>query len=525
MSGRKYAIILIILALIAIVVVVYTPKTSVPSSNAFVIQMTDPPQVPNGTQSLVISYSGISLHEAGNANSTGFVYVAQSGSINLMQLVNFTQTIAVAKKTGAAFDMVRFNITGATITINGNTYNVSVPNNRLLVKISGSNSTSGGVLVEVNPTVLQIYSGNQTIFVMVPSARAVAIGGSIVNSTSASVGFRGRLKASEHEHLKLASSNISITSAAISQVGNSTRLSITVRNNANTSAVLKHVLVYGYMQTIINALASNTDASAGLNISAQMPYQDNSTSAAGSSNRDAYGSVGPSYTQNVSGIVSELVGGSSSGAINISTLAHLGAAIGMNMNLSSLNLTSANTAIEGLTGNLSDTLHYLQGTTGINANDISSIEEHNTEIYSTANEILGVLKNYSNNRISETEARSMVENLTSSMGSMNNASIREIVAAHTFSDMFHNVLGFIVMPDGTLSLPFDAQEIEGSNGYTLAPGSNVTLTFYAPITIGPSAVHSDVGPKVYTSILINQTYSIRVIGEEGAFAEINVTSS
>ncbi len=525
MSGRKYAIILIILALIAIAVVIYTPKTSAPLSSAFVIQLTDPPQVPNGTQSLVISYSGISLHEAGNANSTGFVNVAQSGSINLMQLVNFTQTVAVAKKTGAAFDMVRFNITGATITINGNTYNVSVPNNRLLVKISGSNSTSGGVLVEVNPSIIQIYSGNQTIFVMVPSARAVAIGATIVNSTSASVGFRGKIRASEHERLQLASGNISITSASISQVGNSTELSVTVRNNANTSVVLKHVLVYGYMQTIVNTLSSNTEASAGLNVSAQMPYQGNSTSAAGSSDQGAYGSIGPSYTQNISEIVGELVGGSSTSAINISALAHLGAAIGMNANLSSLNLSSARTAIGGLTGNFSNTLRYLQSSTGINANDISSIEEHNTEIYSTANEILGVLKNYSDNRISETEARAMVMNLTSRMGDLNNASIRTIVAAHTFSNMFHDVLGFIVMPDGTLSLPFDAQEVEGTNGYTLAPGSNVTLTFSAPITIGPSAVHSEVGPRVYTSILSNQTYSIRVIGEDGAFSEINVTSS
>ena len=250
-AGTYLIGIIVVLAIIYVAISITHPPvpTTTPTtvtnvsfvpSGTLAVQLTDPPQVPNGTQSLVIGYSGLALHEAGQSNSTGFVDLNASGSVNLMNLTNFTQTIAVAHvKLNQSFDMVRFNITSAKIDINGTVYNVSVPNNRLQIKISGLNGTSGGALVDLSPTVLQIYAANQTIFLMVPAARAITINNRSINSTSVHIGFKARVNAVAKAKLEQVRPNITITGASLTSSGNSTYLAVIVKNNANSSVTLK----------------------------------------------------------------------------------------------------------------------------------------------------------------------------------------------------------------------------------------------------------------------------------------------
>jgi uncharacterized protein YxeA len=329
MAGAKVvAAILVLLVLIIIAAIAYLPKTSTSLTNAFIVQLTDPPQVPNGTQALTLYYSSISLHESGNANSTGFVNVAQSGSINLMELINLTQTLAVTTKIpNNYFDMVRFNITKATITISNNTYNVTVPSNRLLVKISNSSAAAGGALVEINPSIIEVYSGNQTIFLMVPSAKAVVVGGALVNSSSAKVGFKAKVSESARAQLQHGIANISITSASLSQVGNNTSVSVTVKDNSNTSVSLKHVMIYGYMQ-----LLGPGNVIRPMNESTQVPYSNHDASLEGiqagsnsiaSAGDSGIGSIDGASIANITAVVSTILNSSSSAGINASSVSRI----------------------------------------------------------------------------------------------------------------------------------------------------------------------------------------------------------
>ena len=431
------------------------------------VQLTDPPHVPGGTQSLVIGYSGLALHEAGQSNSTGFIDLNASGSVNLMNLTNFTQTIAVAHvKLNQSFDMVRFNITSAKIDINGTVYNVSVPNNRLQIKISGLNGTSGGALVDLSPTVLQIYAANQTIFVMVPAARAITINNRSINSTSIRVGFKAIVNADVKAKLEHIRPNITITGASLTATGNNTYLAVIVKNNANSSVTLKQVMLFGYMRSVISA-----------NALLNLPDQQRGDLSPG------LGSVASSLFTNA---------------------------------------------------NLSDYMDALGLlNSSANASAISSfISAMNASDMGAAANVLATMVNSSKAKVLENEFKSRINaSVIEDMHNLNmsNMSVKAAIGeANRFSHDYHNALNFIVASNGTLSLPFTQAEAEGPNGYVLGAGNSVTLIFNGTVAFGHDAlanahVNLSAGPLI--KLLANQTYTVRVIGEEGAYASMNVTAS
>ena len=92
-----------------------------------------------------------------------------------------------------------------------------------------------------------------------------------------------------------------------------------------------------------------------------------------------------------------------------------------------------------------------------------------------------------------------------------------IQAANAFNGRYHNMLAFIISTNGTLMLPFDANQAEGPQGYAIAPGSSATFTYNGAISVGNG--------RLVIMPLQNQTYSVRVTGEAGAIAMSNVTAS
>ncbi len=248
-----------------------TPSSA---SESMSVELTDPPLVPSGTQSLIISYSGVSLHEAGAANSTGFVNFSSNGTVNLMNLTNVTQTVAVIKASAnESFNLIRFDIKSANITIDNVTYNVTVPTGGVTARINSTvnSSSTGGILIDMSPTVLQVYtSTNESVFVMVPSAVAIAIGKQLVSGAGLKVGAQAPLQSGMaraiQEH---ANANITITSATASEAGNVTQLSITVRNNGNSSVLLSDMEIKGFFEAIPSSGSEYAGAYMGINA---MPY-------------------------------------------------------------------------------------------------------------------------------------------------------------------------------------------------------------------------------------------------------------
>ena len=222
------------------------------SSAQIPVLLTDPPIVPAGTTALVIDYSSVKVHVRGTASS-GWVNASGSGTINLLDLVNTTEVIGTTKiSANSIIDMIGFNVTSATITINGTTSNVTVPSGKVTAQITGEgkvNATSG-LLLDLSPTVAAIYTANSTVFVMVPSVRAIIVG-SQHNASSQIVGSRAALNASDRNDLEDVKPNISIVSSSLNVSGNSTDLSVTVKDNSNASVVLRHVLVFGNYSVVV----------------------------------------------------------------------------------------------------------------------------------------------------------------------------------------------------------------------------------------------------------------------------------
>ncbi|MGC8478452.1 MAG: hypothetical protein ACP5NE_00795 [Candidatus Micrarchaeia archaeon] len=513
-------IVIIVLAGIAVVLNSSSKSIQIPISNAFVLQLTDPPQVPAGTQALYMSYSGLQLHQLGMGNSTGFIEVNESGTVNLLSLINFTQTIGVANiKPNETFNFVRFNITSAKIEVNNVTYNVSVPNNRLSVRISNYNTSAKGVLIDITPSILEIYSANQTIFLMVPSARAVVIGPSLVNSSSVKVGYKARKVEQENKSLESAKPNISIVSASIAESGNITAITAQVKNNGNSTVVLKGLMVFGNMQTNLgNFIRPMGEAP-------QMPMQQ------GNSYGGDFGNFNTSEIEGAVAAISQAEGQNiiSNIGLNISGLSHYGIALGQNGSVNITNKTEFDNYLKDMMdhafANYTSLLGNLSAKEGVNISGISGMNGYENEANSIISDAIEKIQNMqASGHINSSEIESIMSNMTDQLKNLSNKKVYEEEGASIFNRYYHRVLNFIIMPNATLALPFDEKTALGPNGYNLTAGSTVTLSFAGRITYGPENEHAQ-APPIITEPIINQTYSIRVFGEDGAYAQANVTAT
>ncbi len=78
-------------------------------------------------------------------------------------------------------------------------------------------------------------------------------------------------------------------------------------------------------------------------------------------------------------------------------------------------------------------------------------------------------------------------------------------------------VNFLVMKNGTLSLPSESREREGPNGYRLYAGNTIALNFNGSLYNGES--------DEVMNFISGQQYTIKLKGEEGISSEINVTAT
>ena len=236
-------VLIILLGLVALLTL-GTPAAG--AGNQVVFSLTDPPKVPSGTQSLNITYSSIQAHYVESGGASGWVSGTGSGSLDLMSLINTSEVIGTGKiPANATIDAVSFDITSAKIVINGTSYNVTVPSGNLTAKVTGTtgSGTNSSVLIDISPVVATIYTNSSVVFVMVPSVKAVVLGNVALGIH---MGDRHQLSSGEQQELNSTSPQVSISSANLQVVGNSTvQLSVTVKNNGNDNITLRHVILYG----------------------------------------------------------------------------------------------------------------------------------------------------------------------------------------------------------------------------------------------------------------------------------------
>ncbi len=185
MESKNLTYLVFIIVIVAVAAFLYAHSFG---ASQVAILMTDPPNVPQGTQHLIVAYSSVQIHTSGNANQSGWVAASGSGTVDLMALANLTKTIASASvAANSTINLVRFNITSAQIVVNNNTYNVTVPNSQINVAITGQekiNSSSSAVLVDLFPTV----NVHGSTYMMAPAARAIVVNSNASVSINTNVG-------------------------------------------------------------------------------------------------------------------------------------------------------------------------------------------------------------------------------------------------------------------------------------------------------------------------------------------------
>ncbi len=474
------------------------------NANAAVISLTDPPHVPNGTTSLMISYSSVEAHVV-NASSSGWVSIQGSGSVDLLSLVNVSQVIANSKiAANSTINMVRFTVSSANITINGVTSNVTVPSGMITANVSNSGNSTSQVLMDFTPSIVAIYTNSSTVFVMVPSVRAVAFSG---NHGQVSIGARAQLNSSEKADIR-STANISIMNETVMTSGNSSIVRVTVKNNGNSSVTIKHIMINGNMQVLVAPFA-NVDSSANANDSINRENSSQKVDVKVNSNRK------PDFAGITGGSVGQSFGiNSGNGNINSGNY--------------SIGITNGNITINGnVVGNLSslsNTVHIVAGhivrigTLLVNG---SAITSGNISINGSVVN-MGNIVNINNGEI-EIDGRNTGVRI-SGVGSQEAANLEGDVSSRvkTFTTLGVEIkdlreVTFAVSSNGTLVLPRSDRSESSANGYTLAPGAEETFTFSGVMSAGSGHVLMNFVP--------GSNYSVYVQGEDGAHARANVTAS
>jgi len=251
----KYGVVAVILALAVIGTSLHVNPMTANAQTNFAVMLTDPPNVPDGTTKLEVTYSNIQLHVIYQDGTSGWVPAQDSGTVDLLTLVDVSQTIANVKlPTKSAVDKLQFTISSAEATIDGEVQSVNILSDLLVVNIKRTvlNGTGAGAMIDLRPSLLRIRAvdpdGNPiSYYVLVPSATAVIQ--TDVTEDYSKVGGRHGLSSDDHKRLddefNRASKDIIITDATLTIDGTTTSLSVTLKNTGTKDVVIHGITVQG----------------------------------------------------------------------------------------------------------------------------------------------------------------------------------------------------------------------------------------------------------------------------------------
>ena len=222
-------------------------STSSSTQNGVVsVLMSDPPHVPDGVGALFISYANMFVHVAGLPDGEGWVPLNSSGSIELMDSVNVSQTIASASIPTGTYNMFRFNVTAAQVTYNSQNYSAFVQTGNLTIHFIGflsvSASQPAAMMVDVQPFVFNFGNTSDPVFVIKPSALCFPVPSGQVTKMMQHLGYRFQIHANQTWFWQLRLNylpHVNLTSASLSNMS----LSMGLENLLNQSAMLRAVIV------------------------------------------------------------------------------------------------------------------------------------------------------------------------------------------------------------------------------------------------------------------------------------------
>jgi len=239
----------VIIAATAIYMGVQT-KTAPSSYSVLAIKLTDPPQVPDGTQWLNMTFTQVSLLVAQPTGSSGQVITKsvtitpQSGSatIDLLALQNYTYTLAQANLTqGSVVYSVTFTVSKIVIDVNGTQSPVTITGGATTLQavIANPKSLTGDneALIQLNPVVVNTPSGYQ----LIPSTVAVIT----PSHGQEHEGGMSTLSQQEEKELEEATGNLSVKILTLSVSGSNTTFILLVNNTGSIPVQLVAVGLHG----------------------------------------------------------------------------------------------------------------------------------------------------------------------------------------------------------------------------------------------------------------------------------------
>ncbi len=496
MKGSKVLVGLIIIVIIVLAVYFAIGVVSSAAHSNILLQITDPPQVPNMTQSLNITYSSMALH-VNAVNGSVWLSLNTSGSVDLLGILNLSKTIgSFSLPSNSTVDGVRLNITSAEISVNNTVYNVFVPSNSLFIHISDekpvNTNTTSVVLLDLSPTVISIMGHNSTRFVMVPSARAVLV--SNVSNASFSIGSTQGISGREKADLEDERPNISIISASAGSTGNATRIYVKVHDNSNSSVTIGHVLIMGNLKAATKLSVYHPNEARAERFSSVITNATATVKAnksAGHENGSASGSY--NATMGILNATANITAEGSTEVRNGISLLLNGSLPGVG-SIGDLNLSGRIAVLKGLLSNISSSVNI----SGESADRLESMLRDKLSGNLTLN--------------ASTKARiaQLLNGMHAEIASAEGQSVEREASFRT--------LNFLIYGNGTLVLPASESDFEGSSyGLTLHAGSNATLLFNGTLSLGES--------PVYISLANGTGYRLVVTGEAGARASAIVNAT
>jgi hypothetical protein len=245
------AIVIIAISLLAI------PQNPIQQAqgSTVAILLTDPPTVPTGTTQLNLTYTDLALHVTYPDGTSEWVPVSATGTVNLFSLINVTKTIATTTlPINSTLDKVQFTIKNVTATVNSENFNVTALSDTFVVSVANGkfNQTLSGVIIDFNPTLVQIQAQDengtaQQYYVLVPSANALVVSNLSQEhakvGTIITIGENNRVQISrvKQEFEK----NVTIVSATLTVKDNQTALSVTLKNEGDTSFRVSGLTLHG----------------------------------------------------------------------------------------------------------------------------------------------------------------------------------------------------------------------------------------------------------------------------------------
>jgi len=148
-------------------------------SGTLEIEISNPPNDWGEATQVYLNYSAIEIHRAQTNNESGwFTVVEKSACINLTRTLNVNQTIGYASLQAGLYDLIRFRISDASVTVDDKNYTASMlPSDKLEIEITNGIRVNTGqkatMLIEVD---VQVEGTKVTdYFIRIKKAKATPV--------------------------------------------------------------------------------------------------------------------------------------------------------------------------------------------------------------------------------------------------------------------------------------------------------------------------------------------------------------